>query len=104
MLDWRIYYCIPGETIDSSQSAPELVPKTDVAYILQRHPETGEVRDWHGTDYYVWEWGGWWGRTESGLYQYMTRPGSKIVLYGYHTRGDWWNEVAIAAQNDPDFH
>ncbi len=79
---FRIYYG-DGSTVDSNAGAVESVPKTDVIYINDWQPD-GRMQDWHGTDFYVWEWGQWFGRDWSGLYQYLFRPGFKLVLFGYH--------------------
>lgn len=97
---WRIWY-EDGTTADSLTFAPDEVQKTGVAYIQQHTPHG--VEPVQGETYYTWDGDRWTGRDEAGFWQYMMRPGPRIVLFGYEQHREDWYKIVEQATNDPDF-
>lgn len=98
---WRIYYA-DGSSFDSDDGAPEDAPTTGVLCIKQSNQMSGWILLSQG-DYYLWHDEVWWGADAPGFYQYMFKPGAKVVKFGETVPDETWNEIAGAAAADQDF-
>jgi len=78
-VDWKIFYA-DGSTFSGN---PELAPKTKVQAIIVKDELIGR-RVESSRDQYIYspERGGWRGVDAYALYEYLTEPGFKIVLFG----------------------
>ena len=98
IVDWRIYYD-DGSTFDG---APESAPALGVLAVVQPDPDHGRVvlSRW---DYYCFHGGEWYGHDSFGLFDCLTRPGWKRVLFGRTVPSAWFREVLKRAETDLDF-
>jgi hypothetical protein len=112
---WRIYYG-DGSTFDSGQGEPADAPSLNVQAIVQRDPSPHGVGRFviHGggqrpnrvpLDYYCWdaERGIWLGCDLFGLWDYLSRPGWKRVLFGRTITDDAYQKIITTAGYDKDF-
>lgn len=78
-MDWKIFYS-NGSTYSGN---PEFAPKTKVQAIIVKDDLIGR-RIESSSDQYIYsqERGGWRGVDKYTLYEYLTEPGYKIVLFG----------------------
>lgn len=60
---------------------PDELPALDVQVVAVAHPVVG-VRLWCAKDYYWYEGDTWIGGDTFGLWDYLSRPGWKRVLFG----------------------
>ena len=100
-LAWRIYYA-DGSRIDSAQTLVHKVPKTGVIAIVQPDSELGRTV-LQRMDFYWWEDNEFWGGDIFGLWDYLTRPGNKLVLFGRSIPNAAYREIVQRAIHDPDF-
>lgn len=87
MLKWKIYYG-DGSTYEGK---PENAPTKDVQVIIAQ--ENGEWYLAHKKDYYWWENDTWYEGDIFGLWDYMTRPGWKKVLFGRTLKTDRYDQI-----------
>lgn len=106
-MNWRIYYG-DGSTYSDEDGPPELAPKLDVQ-IINKCDETPGI-DNRGTlrvqqyDFYWWtEEAEWFGGDIFGLWDYMQRPGWKVVLFGRSRSYQRFLQVRQRALSDADF-
>lgn len=98
---WRIYYS-DGSTFDSAQGAPEAARPTGVICIKQ----SNKMHGWIVTrmkDYYLWHDGQWWGADTPGFWQFLFKPGAKVVLFGESVPDEVFQAVMSRATQDVDF-
>ena len=100
-LKWRIYYD-DGSTVDSSTTTADQSPKLGVIAVVQTDPERGRIVI-HRFDFYWYEHGEFWGSDIFGLWDYLTRPGMKVVLFGRTVATALYSEIVQRACNDTDF-
>lgn len=109
MIHWRIYYG-DGSTFDHTMGAPEFIPvRTNVQHIVCRDMRPGY--DPHNIGRYIvsgkyaywYEDGEWWGGDEFGMWDYLTRPGPKVVLFGRSIANQAWHDLYQRVLKDPDF-
>jgi hypothetical protein len=98
-LTWRIYYA-DGSTFDSSQGEPEDAPS--IGIIAIKHFIENEWRISAFVDYYIREQGEWWGADAPGFWQYMFRPGFKVVKFGTNIKDEPFNKIMAEARNDTE--
>lgn len=80
MLDWAIYYD-DGRVYTDEDGRPAYAPKRGVQAIARRSERVG-VAYLEGHDYYWRDDGSWFGGDRFGLFDYLARPGEKVVLFG----------------------
>lgn len=100
MIDWKIYYG-DGSTYSSEDGPAEQAPKINCQAVVQNHEVVGHSVE-HTTDYYVWFDGFWRGVEIFGLWDYLSQPGSKVVLFGRWVPNDEYREFLNKALNDPE--
>lgn len=98
---WRVYYD-DGTTGDSTNFSPEIVPALGVLCVVQPDPDTGRHR-LSKVDYYWFENEEWWGGDLFGLFDYLTRPGLKVVKFGRTVDNETFRRIMAIADADPDF-
>jgi len=100
-VQWKIFYS--DGTYSSDDGPPELAPKRDVQTIAVADEVVGR-RIERGNDYYIYDTGrgGWRGVDQFGMYDYLIRPGFKIILFGRTLSDDDYREVWKRASKDPD--
>ena len=98
-MDWRVYY----DDIEpvTSSTPPDFVPASGVQAIVQRNDNGFEVLN--GEHYYVWKDAKWYAMNEHGLWDYLSSPGWKRVLFGRYITKSAYNDILVTAQNDTDF-
>lgn len=105
MITWRIYYG-DGSVYSSSDGLPESAPGLDVQAIAKSDPLVGRVI-LHGGEidagYYWYEAGEWYNGDIFGLFDYLQRPGFKVVKFGRSIPTDKFREILQLAVNDPGF-
>ena len=100
-LRWRIYYD-DREPFTDRDGPPELAPGSGVQAIVQWKRATGfEVLN--GEHYYTWTGDRWLSMNEHGLWDYLSTPGWKKVLFGRYISDELYNDILRAAKHDPDF-
>lgn len=105
MITWRIYY-EDGSVFDDAQGAPEMAPGVGVQVIAQADPLVGRVL-LHGGDAlaggYFWYHGGQWFHGDVfGLFDYLSRPGAKVVKFGRSVLDASFRAALQRTANDPD--
>jgi hypothetical protein len=112
---WRVYYG-DGSTFSDEDGTIEMTPALNVQAIVQSDPDP------HGTgrhvihgggqrpnrvpiDYYWWDPGRgmWVGGDLFGLWDYLTRPGWRKVLFGRTIPDQDYQAIIVRAGDDPDF-
>jgi hypothetical protein len=89
-LKWKIYYG-DGLIVDNAQVKPEMVPSLDVQVICER--EGRNIILIHSKDFYWHENDLWTGGDIFGLWDYLSRPGFKKVLFGRTISTDNFNKI-----------
>lgn len=101
MVDWRIYYG-DGSVYSSNNGGLQIAPKRDVQVVVYTDPEVGRVvlsmRDFYWLAEYGWD-----GGDIFGLWDYLSQPGSKVVLFGRAVRTPRYREILSRALIDSDF-
>lgn len=100
-MKFKVYYS-NGTTCSSDEYTPETLPARDVQVIVQDDPDVGWATT-HTRDYYLWRDGRWVGADIFGLWDYLSRPGWKRVLFGRTLLRDEFNEVYQRAKADKNF-
>lgn len=98
---WRIFY---GDcsTFSSADGPADLSPGLDVQAIVQPDPDVGRhVLSRFG--YYWLDRGEWYGGDLFGLFDYLQRPGHKVVRFGRTISNARFREIIRAATEDPNF-
>ena len=99
---WAIYYD-DGTWASSAVTFPPALVKVGVVTIRQeveRAPGHMDIVHVNGFDFY-WpndEDNRWWGGDIFGLWDYLTQPGKKIVLFGRSVPAVAWNQVLDLAK------
>ena len=105
-LGWRIYYG-DGSTYDENDGPPAEAPKRNVQAIVVTDDAVGfavmESFDFYWYDPVDREPDEWYGGDRFGLFDYLIRPGSKIVLFGRSIPTAEYEAIVKAAREDPDF-
>lgn len=100
---FKIWYG-DGSTFTDEDGAPELAPKTNVQCVTIECPEHGQVvckaDDFYIYDVYDGE-GCWQGVDYFGMWDYLSRPGTKIVLFGRTLGNEEYRQIVGAAMDDP---
>jgi hypothetical protein len=85
---WKVYYG-DGSTFSNEDGPPEMAPCTGVLAVaffnIDNRREIGASKDFYWYDetpIYPGMKGTWFAGDVSGYYQYMFRPGRKIVKFG----------------------
>lgn len=102
-LKWRVYYD-DGSTYDNEDGPPEEAQKQGVICTVARDERVGRTITTQ-YDFYWWNYEEeeWWGSDKFGLWDYLTRPGEKIVLFGRSVPRDKYRSIHQDAVNDEDF-
>jgi hypothetical protein len=102
MLQWRVYYG-NGDTFSDKNGEPSQAPAQNVQAVAVIDREVGRFILSHW-DYYWFDHDTdrWWGGDQFGMWDYLTRPGWKRVLFGRSLGNDSFNAVMRRAVNDPD--
>ena len=99
-MTWRIYYD-NGTTFDNTQGEPQDAPTIGVICI--KHFIENEWRIQAFTDYYIWELGQeWWGADAPGFWQYMFKPGLKVVKFGTNIPDEPFQKIVARAREDTE--
>jgi hypothetical protein len=98
MIRWRVYYG-DGTTFSDQDGLPEDAPTTNVMCCAW-YDEDNRRRLAHAADYYWFEDGRWYGSDLFGLWDYLARPGLKIVKFGRMIGDLQFREVMSTAMND----
>lgn len=103
MLHWRIYYD-DGTTYDNEDGSPENAPKQGVISVVHKDKEVGRSITTQ-YDFYWWNYdiSQWYGGDIFGLWDYLTQPGEKIVLFGRSVPRQCYRNIQQNAIDDPDF-
>jgi hypothetical protein len=102
---WRIYYG-DGSIFDSSQGNPEDAPPDNVQIVVDRDPEVGRVLLTSFAGFYWFEAGRWFACLDQqgyGLFDYLRRPGLKIVKFGRTMETEAFREIYARAAQDTGF-
>lgn len=104
-LRWRIYYG-DGSTWSDRDGPPEQSPALDVQVIVQMDPTRvllhgGSSNPFNG--YFWFEDGLWTIGDLFGLWDYLARPGWKIVRFGRSIDTAQFHETVKRVVADPDF-
>lgn len=100
-MKWRVYYG-DGTTFSNEDGDVEDVPSRDVQVVVQVDTRTG----WsplYSNDYYWYDKGEWIGGDLFGLFDYLTRPGWKKVLFGRTISHEEYQTIVRRARQDKDF-
>lgn len=98
---WRIYYD-DRPPVDDSMCAPEDTPGLGVQVIVQPDKDAGSEL-LRMADYYWWDRDRWWRGDIFGLWDYLQRPGPKVVRFGRTIEKEAHQEIYHRAKYDPDF-
>ena len=79
-IQWKIYYG-DGSVFSSADGQPQDAPRVNVQYIAW-YNEDNRRRLSHASDYYFYEDGRWGACDVFGLFEYLVRYKSPIVLFG----------------------
>lgn len=99
---YRVYYD-NGTTFDDD---PAQAPGVGVLAIVQPDPDHGRIvlSRW---DFYCWHPGGqhgqWFGHDQFGLFDCLTQPGWRRVIFGRTVSTARFRAIHQAAEDDPDF-
>ena len=97
MVRWRIYY---GDrtTFSDLEGPPENAPCTNVT-VIAYYDADNRRRLCHGNDYY-WFDAYWHGGDLFGLWDYLARPGAKVVKFGRSIGDLAWRKIMSKADHD----
>jgi hypothetical protein len=99
---WRIYYG-DGSTYDDSNGAAWDAPAVNVQAVVVADRDNG----WYicrADDHYWYREGddSWYSGDRFGLFDYLTQPGRKRVLFGRSIGNIEYRQILDRAMNDPD--
>lgn len=97
-ISWKIYYT--NQTFSNLDGKPWEAPSIGVICI--KHLIENEWRLTAFTDYYIRENDEWWGADASGYWQYMFKPGLKVVKFGTNIPDEPFQKIMAEARNDTD--
>jgi hypothetical protein len=101
---WKVYYG-DGTTFSDEDGKPSQAPALDVQIILVRDDDPNSALGRypvHRFDYYWWDEPDWFGGDLFGLFDYLSRPGDKRVLFGRTISNARHQEIVDRALADPD--
>jgi len=104
MVTWRIYY--EDSTFSDEDGDVADAPALGVIAIVQTkqpHSRFVEHDVAYTEGYYWWEGGRWYAGDQFGMWDYLTRPGLKRVLFGRMIHGEAYIKALNAATEDQDF-
>lgn len=99
MVNWRIYYG-DGSTYDDEDGPIPDAPKRNVQAIAVVDEATGFLV-LEGHDYYWYE-DQWIGGDKFGLFDYLARPGKKVVFFGRSIPTERYQEIVDRARRADD--
>jgi len=99
-LKWKIYY-EEGPEYSSLDGPPEMAPKRGVQAVICADKDHGH-RVERANDFYVWWYGDWRGVDIFGLWDYLSQPGNKIVLFGRLIPYEEYRTILAKAMTDPE--
>lgn len=101
IMKWKVFYG-DGSTVNGSFPV-EAIPTQNVQIILIADDEYGRIM-LHRYDYYGFDFDleRWFGFDLFGLWEYLTRPGLKKVLFGRTLPHEQWNPIYQAVKSDTD--
>lgn len=103
-VEWRIYY---GDDVpfDSQMGMPWDAPCLNVQAIIYRDddPHGAGRKVLHAFHYYWYDTGEWHGGDLFGLFDYLARPGIKVVKFGRSVSDNAYKTALKRATDDPDF-
>lgn len=102
MIEWRIYY-EGGVTFSNEDGTPFDAPSRGVMVISVAEPAIGRQLV-SRFDFYWWHSDKrfWFGGDVNGLWDYLSDPGPKKVLFGRFVKNDEYQVVIKQAIEDPD--
>lgn len=100
-MEWKIFYD-DFSTFSSVDGPPEESPALGVQAIVMPDSEVGRTVD-AKREYYWWIDDRWDGGDIFGLFDYLSRPGFKVVRFGRSMTNESFRAVYDVAANDPDF-
>lgn len=98
LIAWRIYYG-DGTTFCDVDGPPESAPCINVMAIAC-YDDDNRRKLAHSTDYYFFENNRWYGCDLFGLFDYLARPGLKIVKFGRMIADEKYRKVMEFAVSD----
>lgn len=95
---WRIYYD-DGSTWADTDGPVEDAPGLGVVVILVEQAESFVIV---GHDFYCWhaDQERWWGADQSGVWDYLHRPGWKKVIFGRTVPNEIYGRIHAHAMRD----
>lgn len=103
-MNWKIRYG-DGSTFSDLDGSAFDAPGLGVVTINVVDPEVG-FRVARSADYYCYDpeqfTGGWEGVDIFGLWDYLSQPGPRKVVFGRTYQNSVWDEAWQAAKHDPD--
>ena len=98
MAKWRLYYG-DGTTWSPMDGTPEEAPGCNVMCVAY-YDDDNRRKLAHSADYYWFDAGRWMGGDLFGLWDYLSRPGFKIVKFGRMIGDVNYRHVMGVATND----
>lgn len=98
MVAWKIYYS-DGSSFSNLEGKPEDAPPTGVICIKQLSAEN-KYELLALRDFYIWAGKEWWLADASGFWQYMFKPGKKIVKFGTNVDDFTFERIMAEARED----
>lgn len=95
---WRLYYG-DGSVFSDEDGEPEDAPCTNVMCAAS-YDEDNRRKLAHTADYYFFENDRWYGVDVFGLWDYLARPGLKVVKFGRMISDRQYREVMSFAMKD----
>jgi hypothetical protein len=101
---WKVWYG-DGSTFSDENGPPSQAPALNVQIILVRDDDPNSQLGRypvHRFDYYWWDDPEWFGGDLFGLFDYLSRPGDKRVLFGRTIANADHQAIVDAALADTD--
>jgi hypothetical protein len=97
---WAVYYD-DGSTWTDADGPVEDTPGLGAVVVLVQ-PDEGESFVIVGHDFYCWhaDQGRWWGADQSGVWDYLHRPGWRKVVFGRTVSNADYGAVHARAMRD----
>ena len=103
-MKWKVWYD-GGLTFSSDDGPPTRAPKRGVQAIACADREAGRVIC-RSSDFYIWSvfdgQSGWQGVDMFGLFDYLSEPGAKVVLFGRTIGNVEYRQLLNRIVDDPD--